>query len=211
MKKLTYKRDIFEHIWKKANEEQKSLLFYYSSFDLTSFEGQAQTKTWERAQETRVSLKDLIKKIDKHFFEKTGGETFLKSVWADYLAREIIYHELKKMGINLLFNDNSADVLVFENNNKIFIELKRLTTTKQLIEYVNGIKKKYPDLSDKKVCLLLLFPLIGKEDYARLIELVTGYYCIEAFSDLKILVCCVNIDNLPKIMEKIYNKIKRFK
>lgn len=202
-----FKFEHFEKLWKKANDEQKSNLFYFSLFDFKSFEEEARIKIINYIRNVEKELKDLIKVLDKHFFNKIERDGFIKVVSNDKFLRYIILYELKSKKIRIKWKNRGFPDLLIEED--IEFEIKRLTSTKNLEEYLENIDSKRCE----KLFLLLLFPQIDEEDNLdRLKELTNGYYFIKKkipkSKDTEMLICYPNKNNLKLVIENIINTLK---
>ncbi len=197
----------FEKLWKKTTLKERGLLFYYSLFDYESFEQGVGTNFMFIIKKYNDELINLIKKLDKNFFHHANKESFSKKVAGDFLVRSILCRELSNRGIKVKKEDKISDLCVKDN---IHIEIKRLTTTRQLREYIESIKnKKIKD--EDRLGVLLLFPVLKDGEKERIEELTFGYYSLNTYLGAKMIICCVTKTNFEEVITKIQNNLGNFK
>ncbi|MDT7858789.1 MAG: hypothetical protein RQ930_01945 [Candidatus Aenigmarchaeota archaeon] len=175
----------FEKYYDKIkNDENKHELFYCSLFDITSID---ERQVGRRMKEFREIEKDVIEKIRFVFnplFKKKKIENFeefmKKNVYADRLCRLIIKKELEKKRLNAYLLEN-MDLKTSE----ITIEIKRIISGSNFLEYVEDIVEKYTN-KNEKIIVLLIFPQFENENYERISQLIEIYYIVEEYLKLKI-------------------------
>lgn len=199
--KSHFNEERFQHLWKRAELEEKALVFYYSLFDFTSFEEETDSKLQAEIRNNRKSLIKAIKNVDSNFFHKHDENEFINSASADYFFRYILAWEIKERGIRLKINKGFPDFIDKENH----IEVKRLVTTKNLREHIRSILSTKE--SKNKRCLILIFPMLEEDNLRRAKDFTAGYYCLEEHINCKVeivFVTHVNMqDSITKILEKI--------
>lgn len=200
-KKVSFKYEHFEKLWSKANISQRFKMFYYSLFDFGSFEMDARMEIINYTKEVEKNFVKLIRDLNKRIFSKIKKDGFVNAISSDKFLRFILFYELQKRGIKVIFrNNNFPDLLI---NSEIDLEIKRLTTSRNIQDYFENVNSK----NSHKLYLLLFFPRVLDEDLKRLRELTNGYYFIKdnlkgsMYTDMLILY--PDVDNFEKILESI--------
>jgi hypothetical protein len=144
-------------------------------------------KLVEEWKEFREIEKDVIEEIRFVFnplFKKKkieNLEEFMKkNVYADRLCRLIIKKELGKKRVNAYLLEN-MDLKASE----ITIEIKRIISGSNFLEYIEDIVEKYTN-KNEKVIVLLIFPQFENENYERISQLIEIYYIVEEYLKLKL-------------------------
>ena len=200
-----YNKELFNKLWKRLENKNKikSKLFYFSLFDYMSFEEPGTLKTTEITQKLYNEMIKEIKKTMNNFFHQISEDTFKKAVATDKFTKDILSIEMKNKGFKI--NPGGQNDLLY--NDSIKIEIKRLTTTRQLPSELEIIKK---EKEDKKLLLILFFPIFKGDKIERVNDLTKGYYCLEKYYGAKIEICISNKENMKKVIEKILNKLESF-
>lgn len=206
MKRKKIGNEKFIGLWKKASEDQKKKIFYYSLFDFKSFEAEGRIELINKIKKIQNDLISLIKKVDKNFFGEGGEEDFINYAQNDGLLKSIFLFELRNKGIQVKSCGNHfPDLMV---NNSIHLEMKRQTSTKNMGDDFWGVDLKECD----NLILLILFPIFEDDDEERVKDLTNGYYFIKNILANKrktdILICHPSISNFRTVLESIINCIK---
>ncbi|MCK4647774.1 hypothetical protein KAT24_02495 [Candidatus Pacearchaeota archaeon] len=206
MGKQNINYEIFVKLWKKANEDQKAKMFYYSLFDFKSFEEEARIEILNKIKEIQNKLNNLIRRIDKRFFRKVKKEKFVKYAGNDRLLKYILIYELRRRGIKVKSCGNNFPDLMIDD--RIHLEMKRQVTTKNMGDDFWGVDLKECD----QLIFLIMFPLLEEDNKERVKDLTNGYYFIKKALSKKrktdLLICYPDMDNFEKILERIINCIK---
>lgn len=206
MRKQNINYEIFAKLWKKANDDQKAKMFYYSLFDFKSFEQEARVEILNKTKEIQNKLNDLIKNIDKRFFKKVKKEKFVKYAGNDRLLKYILIYELRMRGIKVKSCGNDFPDLMIDD--KIRLEMKRQVTTKNMGDDFWGVDLKECD----HLIFLIMFPLLEGDNKERVKDLTNGYYFIKKALARKrqtdLLICYPDIENYKEILESIIKRIR---
>jgi len=205
--KRYFNKNKLEKVWKKASEEQKKKIFYYSLFDFKSFEEEGtRMEILNKIKEIQNNLTSLIKEIDKNFFSKMKKNKFFDYAANDRLLKTILLYELKNKGIRVKSCGNDFPDLMI--NDSTHLEIKRQLTTKNMGEDFWGVDKK----DCNNLLLLVMFPLLDDDKKERVKDLTSGFYYIkDKLADKRhteVLICYPDKENFREIVNQITRCIK---
>lgn len=191
---------------------------------------------FEKDSEKLESTDEIISNIKKNLDILTSKQKHLCSLLNNYsteireyissdrLTKIILKNSLQKRDKNLnivLSKKHEGDLILPKLN--IIIELKRLSTGKQLKDYFKLILQKY---QDSKCLILLLYKGESEDSDIRIGDAITGYYAMELLNYSIIIYYIPKISskeeyrwdkykdndtiisNINQLTEKIINKVK---
>jgi len=175
----------FEKYYDKIkSDENKHELFYCSLFDITSIDEREVGRRMKEFREIEREVIEEIRFVFNPLFKKKKIENFeefmKKNVYADRLCRLIIKKELEKRRVNAYLLEN-MDLKASE----ITIEIKRIISGSNFLEYIEDIVEKYL-AKNEKIIVLLIFHQFENENYERISQLIEIHYIVEEYLKLKL-------------------------
>src|SRR3989339_261663 len=174
----------------------KKISFQYEHFE----------KLWNKATEEQKKFMKIVNSINKNIFNRIKKDGFVNAISSDKFLRFILYHGIKNERIKIKYKNNYFPDLFI--NDEIDLEIKRLTTTRNIQEYLENVNSK----NSHKLFLVLFFPQVLNEDTIRLKELTDGYYFVKPNLknnfNVDMLILYPTPYNFQEILEKIINCIQ---
>lgn len=238
-----FKEEIFDRI----NEKERNDLFYWSCFDESTWEEVNPPEFLPNFKEGEKRVLSIFKK-SKSFKEliKKDQNFCKKFIWSEvllnYLIASQIENEMKRNEFKGEISKEDIKKFIFPDiivkvqfQKKIPIEIKRTISAANLVgrvkeEVIEGIKKynknqKETEKRFENFLLLLIFPVLRKENSVRINQLVEGYYIYEELIrketaiNCKVLCHCVTEKwneqlsknfSLEKLGKRIFEQISKF-
>ncbi len=193
-----------EEIFDKISDNEKSILFYWSLFDPSSWEEGTTPKFIPESKRGKRRVFKILKersRLYKKIIEE--DENFDKKfIWSELLTNYLLTAEIEKksneVGIknkikkptkNTIFPD-----LMILKPHKIPIEIKGLVSCSELKNRINDevIKNINKNKEEKYnfFLLLLVFPFCLQEDFVRIKKIIGGYYVYEDIIKNKTKITC---------------------
>jgi hypothetical protein len=203
-------------IFEQLNPADRHILFYYSLFDPSSGE----ILRIPEAGQVKTSVLRTVRRYPRLW--RTVGrkqEDFLSGfVYSGDFCCFTVAAALSERGIKTVPREGFPDlVIIKEGEEKTGIEIKRLVSCTNLEEYLTEeiLTPLQEGRWKKDFGLLLLFPVLEKENPDRINALVEGLYALEGFvkvGGLRIRILCHCIQkghqpNSPYSLEKLIDKL----
>lgn len=202
-----FKKEVFN----KLTDKEKNTLFYWSSFDLSTWEEIEIPRcmpNFERGKRRVLSILKRKSKTCRKLIKENGN--FCKDfVWSEFLSNYLVAAQIKEMKKNKfrgkiyskdLEKREFPDITIKGTGiGRIPLEIKRAVSGTNLTERVEkevieGIKEynrnKKALRKYRNFILILIFPLCKREDTSRINQLIKGYYLFEEIIRLKAKVRC---------------------
>lgn len=203
-----FKKEVFN----KLTDKEKNILFYWSSFDLSTWEEiepPDYVPNFQRGKRRVLSLLKRKSKICRKLIKE--NENFCKDfVWSEFLLNYLVAAQIRKeMKKNKfkgkIYNEDFKrrdfpDIVIKGTpSGRIPLEIKRTVSGANLTEriekeVIQGIKKHNKNQKTTKkyrnFFLILIFPLCKIENPIRINQLIEGYYVYEEIIKLKAKVRC---------------------
>ena len=200
---ITFQKEVFN----KLSDKEKSVLFFWSLLDPSSWEETEETDHLPNPLRGRRRVLNILKNKSLTFKKsiKKYKDFDKKFIWNEFLTnylltaqlqKEIKKEKLKGLLYKNLRQTTFPDLKLRKELEIIPIEIKGMIACSNLKdrlkdEVIENIKKnKKGDEKYKTFLLILLFPLCLKENYFRINQLVEGYYVYEELVNLHTKIKC---------------------
>lgn len=199
-----FKKEVFN----KLSDKEKNALFYWSSFDPSTWEEIPDyVPNFRRGAKRVLSILKRKSNICKKLIKK--NEKFCENfVWSEFLLNYLVGAQIEKemrknrfrgkISSKDLKQGEFPDIIIRETVfERIPLEIKRTASGAHLTkrienEVIRGIKKHNKKTAKKysTFFLILLFPLCKRDNPTRINQLIEGYYVYEEIIKLKAKVRC---------------------